>query len=363
MTVQGLHHITLVTADAQRNVDFYAGVLGLRLLKKTVNFDDPGAYHLYYGDALGSVGSAVTFFEWPRSPRGRPGIGGTHHVALGVADENGLLKWKRRLTDLGVKVTGPYDRHYFKSIYFTDPDGVILEIATLGPGFAIDEAADALGQLHLPPPQAMIVANRDEQAIQAQTWPEPVPSITPDMALQHGMHHISAISSNIERTHEFLHGVLGIQRVKMTDNFDDPTSAHWYWGASDGRPGSLITYFEHDPRQRRYHYVQMGAGQTHHYALSVPDAETQLEFREKLLRAGYNVSPVMERVYFRSIYTRDPDGHIVELATAGPGFMVDEDDDALVGQTLKLPPWLEEHRPTIEKALTPLTAPAWEGVR
>lgn len=363
MTVQGLHHITLVTADAQRNVDFYAGVLGLRLLKQTVNFDDPGAYHLYYGDAVGSVGSAVTFFEWPRMPRGRPGIGGTHHFALGVADEGGLLKWKRRLTDLGIAVSGPYDRHYFKSIYFNDPDGVIVEIATLGPGFAIDEAADALGQAYLAPPEAMLVANRDEQTITALTWDEPVPSITTDMALQHGMHHISAISSNIERTHEFLHHVLGIQRVKMTSNFDDPTSAHWYWGDTNGRPSTLITYFERDPRQARYHYVKMGAGQTHHYALSVPDADTQLAYREKLLSAGYNVSPVMERVYFRSIYTRDPDGHIVELATAGPGFMVDENDDALVGQTLKLPPWLESHRTTIENALTPLVAPVWEGVR
>lgn len=363
MTVQGLHHITLVTADAQRNVDFYAGVLGLRLLKQTVNFDDPGAYHLYYGDAVGSVGSAVTFFEWPRMPRGRPGIGGTHHFALGVADESGLLKWKRRLTDLGIVVSGPYDRYYFKSIYFNDPDGVIVEIATLGPGFAIDEATDALGQVHLDPPEAMLVANRDEQAIAALTWDEPVTSITADMALQHGMHHISAISSNIERTHEFLHHVLGIQRVKMTSNFDDPTSAHWYWGDANGRPSTLITYFERDPRQTRYHYVKMGAGQTHHYALLVPDADTQLAYREKLLSAGYNVSPVMERVYFRSIYTRDPDGHIVELATAGPGFMVDENDDALVGQTLKLPPWLEPHRVTIENALTPLVAPVWEGVR
>src|SRR5690606_5456304 len=118
MTVLGLHHITLVCADAQRTVDFYTGVLGLRLVKQTVNFDDPGSYHLYFGDGLGRPGTAITFFEWPRAPRGRPGVGGTHHFALAVADDDSLLKWKRRLTDLGLAVSGPLDRHYFTSIYF-----------------------------------------------------------------------------------------------------------------------------------------------------------------------------------------------------------------------------------------------------
>ncbi|NJL95880.1 MAG: glyoxalase, partial [Anaerolineae bacterium] len=161
MSIQGIHHITLVTADAQRNVDFYVGVLGLRFVKKTVNFDDPSSYHLYYGDHVGSPGSAVTFFEWPRAPRGFPGIGGTHHFALTVADYDGLLKWKRRLTDLGLAVDGPFDRHYFTSIYFRDPDGVIVEIATLGPGWAVDEAPDAIGTAFRAPPEAMMVANRD----------------------------------------------------------------------------------------------------------------------------------------------------------------------------------------------------------
>ncbi|HYN87296.1 MAG TPA: VOC family protein, partial [Ardenticatenaceae bacterium] len=125
--IRGLHHITLVCADAQRTVDFYTGVLGLRLVKKTVNFDDPGSYHLYFGDATGRPGTAVTFFEWRGAPRGYPGLGGTHHFALQVADRAGLLKWKRRLADLDIPVTGPLDRHYFTSIYFNDPDGTILE--------------------------------------------------------------------------------------------------------------------------------------------------------------------------------------------------------------------------------------------
>ena len=144
----------------------------------------------------------------------------------------------------------------------------------------------------------------------------------------------------------------------MTSNFDDPTSAHWYWGSEDGRPGTLITYFERDPSDPRYHRVRMGVGQTHHYAFGVPDDETQLAFREKLISRGYRVSPVMDRIYFKSIYTSDPDGHIVELATAGPGFLVDEDRESL-GQALKLPSWLEVHRSEIEAGLSPASAPAW----
>ncbi len=354
MTIQGLHHITLVCADAQRTVDFYTRVLGQRFVKKTVNFDDPGSYHLYFGDELGRPGSAVTFFEWPRVTKGRPGLGGTHHFALRVADYDGLLKWKRRLTDLGLSVDGPLDRHYFVSIYFKDPDGTIIEIATDGPGWTVDEPADRLGSEYREPPAEMIIANRDEARIQAETWPEPVPEITPEMALSRGMHHITAIGTDIERTHAFFGGLLGMRRVKMTSNFDDPGSAHWYWGVEDGRPGSLITYFERDPA--REDRVRMGAGQTHHFALAVPDEETQLEWRETLLEAGLRVSPVMDRIYFKSIYTNDPDGHIVELATLGPGFTVDE-AAADLGQSLKLPPWLESNRAAIEQRLQPITLP------
>jgi glyoxalase family protein len=172
------------------------------------------------------------------------------------------------------------------------------------------------------------------------------------------MHHITAIGTDIERSHNFFGELLGLQLVKRTSNFDDPTSAHWYWGVDNGRPGTLITYFERDPRDPRYQYVKMGAGQTHHYAFSVPDEETQLAFREKLLRAGLRVSPVMDRIYFKSIYTNDPDGHIVELATAGPGFLYDEVEPEL-GTHLQLPPWLEPNRRQIENNLTPLQVPAW----
>ena len=222
MTIQGLHHITLVCSNAQRTVDFYTRVLGQRLVKKTVNFDDPTSYHLYFGNETGTPGSAITFFEWPHAPKGHPGIGGTHHFAMAVSDYQGLLKWKRRLTDLGIPVSGPLDRHYFKSIYFNDPDGVFLEIATRGPGWAVDEAPDQLGTEYREPPADMVISNRDEERIRAETWPEPVSEITSDMALSQGMHHITAIGADIQRTHAFFGELLGMRRVKMTANFDDP---------------------------------------------------------------------------------------------------------------------------------------------
>ncbi len=356
MKVLGLHHITIVAADAQRTVNFYTQVLGLRLVKQTVNFDDPGSYHLYFGNETGRPGTAITFFEWPGAPKGHPGIGGTHHFALQISDYDGLLKWKRRLVDLGLKVDGPLDRHYFKSIYFNDPDGTIIEIATIGPGWTIDEEPDKLGTEYREPPPQMIVNNRDEERIKAETWPEPVPEITADIALSRGMHHITAIGTNIQRTHSFFGELLGLRLLKRTSNFDDPNSAHWYWGVDDGKPGTLITYFERKPGKERPR--QMGAGQTHHYAFAVASEEEQLEWRARIMQAGYRVSPVMDRIYFKSIYTNDPDGHIVELATVGPGFPFDESVVTL-GQSLKLPPWLEKERDAISRGLKPLTVPEW----
>jgi len=348
MSITGLHHITLVAGDAQRTVDFYAGLLGLRLVKKTVNFDDPGSYHLYFGDEAASPGSLITFFEWPDAPRGRPGIGGTHHFALAVSGEEALLKWKRRLTDAGRHVTGPFDRRYFRSIYFTDPDGQIVEIATLGPGFIVDEPSGVLGAEFVDPP--------DPEATKpaGDDWPDPVPAITDDMRLSAGMHHVSLIVSDIERAHAWYGDLLGLERVKQTANFDDRNVAHWYWGLEGGRPGTLVTAFEwkHEGAIR----ARMGRGQTHHLAMGVADDQAQDFWRRRILSAGVPVSPVKDRVYFRSIYTQDPDGHIFELATAGPGFAVDE-PAATMGTTLMLPPWLESLRRGIEASLTPLELP------
>lgn len=363
MTILGIHHITIGASNAQQTINFYTKVLGQRFVKKTVNFDDPGSYHLYFGDESGKPGTAITFFEWPDAPKGKPGIGGTHHFAMRVPDRNSLLKWKRRLTDLGLNVDGPRPRKYFESIYFNDSDGMIIEIATDGPGWTVDEAPDAIGTEFREPPKEAVVGFRDDEVIAAETWPEPVPEITADMALLNGMHHITAIGANIDRTNAFYSDLLGMRRVKMTSNFDDPKSAHWYWGVGEGKPGTIITYFERDPAKTRR--MQMGVGQTHHFALAVENEAIQLEWREKLVKAGLRVSPVMDRVYFKSIYTNDPDGHIVELATLGPGFPVDESIDEL-GTHLMLPPWIEQHRGEIERVLRPVAVEPWhapEGVK
>ena len=172
------------------------------------------------------------------------------------------------------------------------------------------------------------------------------------------MHHISAMSSNLEATHDFFGNVLGLRRIKMTDNFDVKDSAHWYWGDDAGKPGTLITYFGYKPTLK-VRPVLMGVGQTHHFALAVQDEIEQTAWRKRLIDAGYRVSPIMDRSYFRSIYTNDPDGHIVELATLGPGFMVDE-DEAHLGQKLQLPTALHPHRSMIEKALKPIIVPQWK---
>jgi glyoxalase family protein len=353
LATRGFHHITMVSTDAPRTLAFYGGLLGLDLVKKTVNFDDPGAYHLYFGDDGGRPGTILTFFEWPGSRRGQWGVGGIHHLALGVATPEVQLKWKRRLTDAGVQVSGPLDRGYFKSIYFADPDGQILEIATRGPGYAIDEPADRLGRELVVPPVERLPAGRDEAAIRSSTHPAPVPVVTPDMRLE-GIHHITGISADLERADAFYRQALGLSLVKKTYNQDDATSKHYFWADYDGESvgsHSALTLFGWPGSSHR---ARPGAGQTHHIAFRARDDDEQALWRDHLLSMGVPVSEVMDRSYFRSIYFQDPDGLLLEIATDGPGFSVDE-PVASLGSALMLPRWLENRRAEIEGTLAPLS--------
>ena len=350
MELTGIHHITLVGADAARTLAFYTSVLGMHLVKRPVTFDRPDTFHLYFGDAQGTPGSLITFFEWPDAEHGRTGIGGTHHFALTVESTNAQLKWKRRLADLGIAVQGPYDRTYFRSIYFRDPDGCRVEIATRWPGMTEDEEPDRLGSAVIPPPDDLVRGARDEDAIAAQTWPEPLPEIQPDMALA-GLHHISAVSGDIDRTADFWTGPLGLRLVKRTASYDDAAVPHYYFGDAQGAPGTLITYFGYGAG--RMPPARLGPGLTHHFALGVESDEQQLAWRERLLAVGIAVTPVRDRQYFHSIYFHDPDGHLLEIATRPPGFAVDEPADRL-GQRLMLPPWLEPARPALTARLRPL---------
>jgi glyoxalase family protein len=216
-------------------------------------------------------------------------------------------------------VNGPLDRHYFESIYHRDPDGTVIEIATRGAGWTRDEAPDRIGTEHRPPPPEMLKGNRDKERIQAETWGYPVPEIEPDMRFR-TLHHITAIGASIDRVHDFLHGVLGLRRVKRTANFDMPDSFHWYWSAGHGEPGTVVTYFER-PGQAG---VTHGPGQTDHYALAVTDDEALEQWRVRLLASRLPASPIQDQVYFRSFFTQDPDGQMVELATRGPGFPLND---------------------------------------
>lgn len=349
----GFHHITLVASDARRTRAFYHEVLGLKMVKQTVNFDDPSSYHLYFGDATGAPGTIVTFFEWAQAPRGRYGVGGVHHLAFGVATYELLLMWKRRLQDLGIPVSGPMPRGYFTSLYFRDPDGQVLEIATSGPGYDLDEPMDALGRSVMSQSEAQLPGGRNEALIAATTHPEPVPAITPEMALL-GLHHITGMTDDIERASDFYQSALGLSLIKKTINQDDPDTPHWFWGNYEGTrvlPHSGWTLFGWSPRHPK---ARGGIGQTHHVAFRARNDEEQLEWREHLLTLGLQVSPVMDRQYFRSIYFSAPDGQLLEIATDGPGFSVDEPTQSL-GTTLKLPEWLEPHREAIQADLGPLT--------
>jgi glyoxalase family protein len=350
MDTVGIHHVTAISSNAQRTVDFYTKSLGMRLVKQTVNFDQPDSYHLYFGDATATPGSLLTFFVWPGTRRGNEGIGGTHHIAFTTRDTETQLRWKRWLTDNGVRVWGPYDRVYFTSIYFNDPDGLILEIATEGPGFTVDEPLDQLGSEVKYPPYFVLRGMRDEEKIELETWPAPVQSVDPEMALNL-IHHVSAIGTNEDRTLRFFNETIGLRTVKRTVNYDNPDSPHLYVGSGDGTPGTIITYFIY--AHGGFRPFRMGTGVTHHFALSVTDETALHSWKAHLSSNGVETSDIRDRKYFKSVYLHDPDGQIVELATAGPGFFIEEDDEHL-GRSLQLPEHLEPRRDEIESSLEPL---------
>lgn len=317
LITQGFHHVEFVSGDAARSLAFYRDVLGLALVKRAVDGD--GADALYLGQDGGRPGTLIRVTDWGQAPHGRPGIGGVHHLAFGVTDDEALLQWKRRLADAGAHVSGPYDRGYFTSLYFRDPDGQILEIATAGPGYDIDEPMDALGREMLFPPQRLVRGHRDEAAIEALTWPDPVPEITPDMVL-HGTHHVSAITDDLVRAGEFYERALGLRLVKKTTNRDDPDMLHYFWAAYDGRaiaPHSSWTLFGFPAHWNR---ARGGVGQTHHVAFRARDDEQLAAWLDHLRSMEVDASEVMDRGAYRAVRFRAPDGQLIEIATDGPGF-------------------------------------------
>jgi glyoxalase family protein len=310
--INGLHHVTAICGDPQKNYDFYTGVLGLRLVKKTVNFDDPGTYHLYYADGAGTPGSVLTFFPFGDNPGGREGTGQMSAMAF-ATNEAGLAYWQQRLKDQGLEVRGPMER--FDEVYFEfeDPDGLKLEI---------------------------VVA---DQSAHFSPWPG---SSVPADAQLRGFHSVTLSEGGYERTQALLTTQMGRKLVREG-------AGRFRYQAAGGGPASLVDVVS-QPNAR--HGLQ-GTGTVHHLAFRVDDDAAQLAWRKTLVDLGYNVSPVMDRSYFHSIYYREPGGVLFEIATNPPGFATDESVEAM-GTSLVLPPQFERIRAQIENGLPPLKTSA-----
>jgi glyoxalase family protein len=301
MRLEGIHHITCITADAQMNVDFYARLLGLRMVKKTVNQDSPDVYHLFYADEHGSPGADLTFFEFPQAARGRAGEGMVHRIVWRVGSTDALDFWAERLGGEGHMSERHGDR-----LRFRDPEGLELELA--------------------------VVDTPDEPLVAEH------PDIPRELALQ-GFDEVRAFSSAPGGSRPLLEDALAFE-----SRGDDR------WEARGERRGGFYSY-DAPPPERGL----QGAGTVHHVAWASRDEEHEA-WRERVLAAGATPTPVIDRFWFRSIYFREPSGVLFELATFSPGFSADEDPDHL-GETLVLPPWLESRRDQIEAVLTPIKNP------
>ena len=322
---EGFHHVALVARDARRSIAFYRDLLGFSLVKQNGDTDRPGSTQLYFGDDRGSPGTLIKVIEDPGASHGSWGIGGVHHVALRVADETRQLRWKRRLTDAGVRVTGPYDRGWFTSIYFADPDRQILEIATEGPGFATDEPIEALGQRLIQPDPRRLIGGRAEDEIRARTHPEPVPEIDGAMRLM-GIHHVTGFTDDLDASDVFYRQALGLRLVKRSVNQDDPTTLHYFWANYDGKrvlPASDMTLFGWPQDARR---AKEGVGQLGHVAFRASDEQPLAAWREHVRGQGIDVTEIEDHRFFQQFSFRSPDGLLHCIATDTPGF---DDDDAV----------------------------------
>jgi glyoxalase family protein len=309
----GLHHVALVTRDARSALAFYRDNLGLTRLEDAAAAE-AGGYALALGHRSGAPGTLLYIAEDATAPRGRWGVGGVHHVALGTSTREALLMWKRWLTDRGVRVSGPYDRGWFHSIYFTDPDGQILEIATAGPGYALDEPADRLGERVIIPASERMHGARNEEEIAAATHPEPVREIGAEMELD-GLHHITGITDDMAAAHTFYTDLLGLRLVKKSVNQDDSATPHWFWARYDGADvarHSTYTLFEWPGSNYR---SRPGAGQLAHLAYRAASDDELGAWREDVLARGIEASRVLDRGSYRAVQLRAPDGQLLELAT------------------------------------------------
>jgi glyoxalase family protein len=318
--VKGLHHITLVTSNQEINRKFYTEVLGLRRVKYTVNQDDILHRHLFYADEKGTTGSAITFFEWPDLPRGSIGLGSPHHLAYSVSTIDAIPKWKTWLYSKGVSVSGPYARDERVSLYLRDPDGVNIEIAYLN---RENVSLDYLKE--------------EERNILT------VSEISPDMKLVK-FNHATPISYDAHQTALFFDKLLGLKNTSTKPNPDQPETAISSIGNEDQK--DFLRYIVSDEASRGF----VGKGNVHHIAMAVESDEDQKKIERRLNDLKINNSGIIDRFWFHSLYFRDPDGNLLEIATKGPGYTKDEPLDKL-GTSLILPPWEESQRSEIERFL------------
>jgi glyoxalase family protein len=306
--ILGLHHLTAIASDPQRNFDFYAKVLGLRFIKKTVNFDDPGTYHFYFGDEVGSAGTILTFFPWPHITRGRRGPGQTTAISYSVP-AGSLDFWMQRFDQHQVSYTQPSERFGEQYLSFLDPDGLQLELI-------VSKTPDA-------------------------RTPWTTPEVSADVATR-GFHCVTLTLASVQATAAILTEVFGYQLVAQDGNryryaTDAVASANLIDLVEVGGAAPSIT----------------AGGTVHHVAFRVKDDATLMQFRARVAARGLNITPQIDRQYFHSLYFREPGGVLFEIATDNPGFMVDE-PLAELGTHLLLPPQYEARRWQIEERLPKL---------
>ena len=305
--IVGLHHVTAIASDPQRNLDFYTRLLGLRLVKRTINFDDPGTYHFYFGDDSGSPGTILTFFPWPRATRGNQGTGETSATAFRVAPAS-LVYWQQRLSQAGVSVERSNKRFGSEVLSFTDPDGLHLEFVG------------------------------DAQPV--NTHAPRTSDVPADYSIR-GFFGVTLCLAGYEMSAAVL------QKMGFAPSGEEGN--RYRFSAPGSAAGNHIDLLV----QPQLTHGRLGAGSVHHIAFRAPDDAAQRAWREDLKSFPLDVTPVLDRTYFHSIYFREPGGVLFEIATDPPGFLIDESVEHL-GETLKLPPWQEPRREAIEAALPPI---------
>jgi glyoxalase family protein len=310
-SVHGIHHVTAIAGDPQENLTFYAGTLGMRLVKRSVNQDDPGTYHLFYADAAGTPGTDVTFFPWTRLAPSRRGAGMVGEIALAIP-AGSLDWWKSRLGEEGVPVPEEERRFGERALPFRDPHGL---------------------------PLALVEIEEDREFAAWDGGPVP-----PEHQIR-GVHAVRIQERVLAPTLRLLEGVMGFRPAE-----EDGAWRRWAAGPGSG----AFVDLQEAPEAP---FGRWGTGAVHHVAWRVTDDAEQSAVRAAVEAAGLQPTPVIDRFWFRSVYFKEPGGTLFELATDGPGFDRDEDPERL-GEALILPPWLEQHRRAIESALPPIEMPA-----